>query len=148
MTKYRNRCKDTRERGMVTVRVDRLVAETFVPNDDPVNKTEVYHIDGDRENSHANNLKWVTKKDMEFYEIEYDFRALIKRNNIKTPYKYLPENPYYAIFKDGRVYDLNKQCFIDVNGFFNINTVTYNIDDVVKKLFGDDIIENFTNEID
>lgn len=42
------------------VSIHRLVAEHFVPNDDPENKILVHHIDGDRLNANANNLEWVT----------------------------------------------------------------------------------------
>lgn len=41
------------------VLVHRLVAEVFVENSDPVNKTMVIHIDGDKGNNHAENLKWI-----------------------------------------------------------------------------------------
>ncbi len=40
--------------------IHRLVAEHFVPNDDPENKIIVHHIDGDRLNANATNLEWVT----------------------------------------------------------------------------------------
>lgn len=42
----------------VNVRVDRLVAETFVPN--PDNKDYVLHVDGDILNCAASNLRWAT----------------------------------------------------------------------------------------
>ncbi|WPF70094.1 HNH endonuclease [Bacillus phage BC-VP] len=37
-----------------------LVAEAFVPNDDPVNKTKVNHKDEDKSNNIAMNLEWCT----------------------------------------------------------------------------------------
>ncbi len=40
--------------------VHRLVAEAFIPN--PDNLPEIDHIDGDRANNHADNLRWSTRK--------------------------------------------------------------------------------------
>ena len=42
-------------------RVHRLVAAAFIPN--PDNKPCIDHIDGDRANNHADNLRWVTAKE-------------------------------------------------------------------------------------
>lgn len=41
--------------------VHRLVAAAFIPN--PDNKPCIDHIDGDRANNHADNLRWVTVKE-------------------------------------------------------------------------------------
>lgn len=43
-------------------RVNRLVATAFIINDDPVNKTEVNHINEDKTLNSIENLEWVTRK--------------------------------------------------------------------------------------
>ena len=44
-----------------SVNIHRLVAAAFIPN--PDNKPCIDHIDGDRANNHADNLRWVTVKE-------------------------------------------------------------------------------------
>lgn len=39
-----------------------LVAQAYVSNDDPTNKIQVDHIDKNRSNNHAYNLRWVTNQ--------------------------------------------------------------------------------------
>lgn len=43
--------------------IHRLVAKTFIKNDDPEHKTQVNHIDHNRSNNDANNLEWITPYD-------------------------------------------------------------------------------------
>ena len=38
----------------------RLIGLQFIPNDDPMNKTEIDHVDHDRTNYRAENLRWVS----------------------------------------------------------------------------------------
>ena len=38
----------------------RIIAEQFISNDDPENKTQVDHIDHDRTNNRIENLRWVS----------------------------------------------------------------------------------------
>lgn len=48
--------KDGRDR---TVRIHRMVAQTFLPN--PKYLTDVNHIDGNKEHNYVYNLEWVTR---------------------------------------------------------------------------------------
>lgn len=44
-------------------RVHKLVASVFIPNDNPIEKTEINHKDENPSNNHFNNLEWVTPKE-------------------------------------------------------------------------------------
>lgn len=43
--------------------VHRLVAQAFVPNDDPEHKTVIHHIDDSCSNNRADNLRWLSDED-------------------------------------------------------------------------------------
>ncbi len=45
------------------VGLHRLLARTFIPNDDPVNKNTVNHKDGNKLNNSLDNLEWMSHKD-------------------------------------------------------------------------------------
>lgn len=52
-----------------TLYAHRMVAETFIPNNDPT-KDCVNHIDGNKQNNHYTNLEWVTKAENNRHAVE------------------------------------------------------------------------------
>lgn len=57
--------------------VHRLVAMAFCPN--PYNKKIVHHIDGDKHNNVASNLKWVTRREHEAIHRRMKRLAMLKK---------------------------------------------------------------------
>ena len=72
-----------------------LVAEAFIPNLE--NKPQVDHINGDKLNACANNLRWVTKLENEQYSWQTGLREVNERHhNAKLTAeqtRYIRENP-------------------------------------------------------
>lgn len=63
------------------LKIHRLVAEAFIPNDDPINKTSVNHIDGKPLHCHMANLEWVTPQE----NVRHALRTGLRKMGPRTP---------------------------------------------------------------
>lgn len=93
--------------------IHRAVGSAFLENDDPENKTQVDHLDGDHSNNTVENLEWVSK-------LENDIRAKEKG--------FIPicEDKYGANFTNEQVHDI---CKMLVEGISSAEIARkYNVD--------------------
>ena len=63
----------------VTKKIHRLVAETYIPNEN--NLPQVNHIDGDKLNNSVRNLEWVSPKSNSIHSMENNLRDPRNRNS-------------------------------------------------------------------
>lgn len=92
---YRRVCIYTDVNEFKNVAIHRMVASTFLKNEDPTINTVINHIDGNKLNNNINNLEWCTPKDNTANSIE--------RNTFpKTvlPVKCLDTGETFASIKD------------------------------------------------
>ena len=54
---------DIRDGHRRTYLVHQLVALSFIPNDNPIEKDTVDHIDMDKTNNRVENLRWLSRAD-------------------------------------------------------------------------------------
>ena len=86
---FTNLCKNGKEK---TKYVHRLVAKTFIPNQD--NKPQVNHKDGNKQNNCIDNLEWVTHSE----NMKHAFKIGLESNQgIKNGNSKLTENDVLTI---------------------------------------------------
>ena len=74
-------------------RVNRLVAQHFLPN--PDNLPEVNHIDGNKENNHVSNLEWCTRS----HNVKHSFDTGLKQPHYLTD----EEREHLRVINTGKV---------------------------------------------
>lgn len=89
---YLGLCKDGE---VVTHRVHRLVAVTFIPNAE--NKPEVNHKNGVRHESYVENLEWVTRQE------NVDDIYKVRKVKIKCGIEHRGSKPVYQFTKTGKL---------------------------------------------
>ena len=92
--------------------VHRIVAETFIKNDD--NLPEVNHIDYDKTNNNVSNLEWITRKGNQEHAVK---NSLVKRSGnklikVKQDKGGIEIVPDYFVYDDGRVYSRKSWAYL------------------------------------
>jgi hypothetical protein len=65
-----------------TIAIHRLVAQSFIPN--PLNKPEVHHKNGKRDDNRLSNLMWATREEQQLWTKNRESRG--GERNIKVRY--------------------------------------------------------------
>lgn len=105
-------------------KVHRLVAETFISNDDPKNKVEINHKDGNKANNHVDNLEWISREDNMYHSWSTGLHA-------NAAYKGAEKRrfPCYAVHPDG-----TKEYFLSrLHAAIAFNTTSFTVLKSIQK---------------
>jgi len=98
--------------------VHRLVAMAFIEN--PLNKQQVNHIDGNKCNNNLDNLEWNTSSENQLHSIRTGLRSAEGEKNSQSK---LTKQQVLQIFNDTRMYkEISKDYNISIPAISNIKT--------------------------
>ena len=84
--------------SITSIKIHRLVAFAFVPNDDPKEKVQVNHKNGDKLDNKVTNLEWVSKSENALHAEKTGLRAAPEKAVIRTD----PETGKEVTFKSAQ----------------------------------------------
>lgn len=118
---HRVMLKNDTERKSILVHV--LVAQLFIPNNQPITKNEVDHINRNKIDNKVNNLRWVTHQEnmtayaktiiyvgKKIYQLDLDGNLIKEWNNIREILEAHPEYSYDSLLHclGGQINKLDK----------------------------------------
>lgn len=152
-------------------RVHRLVAMAWLENDDPENKIQVNHIDGDKLNNHVTNLEWVTRSQNQRHAVETGLKGkgdalynseltdeqvheicskLVEGFTVKDLSEmYLVSKDIIRKIRAGDTYFHVRQLYEVPHTYkhdFSYSTVVWVCEQIVKGLSDREIVKNSSNE--
>lgn len=97
----------------ISVFKHRLLAQMFLKNDDPKNKTIVHHKDGNTQNNELDNLEWVSQKEncnKKINPIQHKITQMLTEDEIKQEVWRQFRDTYYEVSNMGRIKNTRTGC--------------------------------------
>jgi HNH endonuclease/NUMOD4 motif/NUMOD1 domain len=92
----------------VSYRIHRVVAQTFIEN--PENKEQVNHIDGNKLNNAVSNLEWVTNQENQIHKVQMGLANCFTRKIGQYDLENNLIKEYPSIVSAAKEHNINKSC--------------------------------------